>query len=303
MIERVQEVKRPYFVEVPFDHPEPAITHVPIEESMRLQEIIRKMKEERLELQSSNSRIFLRAENLEANLKEVKEELAGRRRQNEEDEELLMRCSEDLKSAASGARDLRRQLKAAQHQRGQAYLDEERAVKEKRALKARLEAKISKLEASLARTNKMLENEITAKEEVCIARELEAIELAEKVQELNITRDERDSNRDAYEGLREQCQGWIDEIHKLNRLLDEKDEIVSFLEEQNEHFYWKYSGMVDMCNHLIVDVPWRLRSALEDLEGNKIPPAVSDFLFLCQDAVNRFKAETRDLKPRRGQHF
>ena len=78
VIERVQEIKLPYFVEMPFDHPEPVITHVPIEENMRLQEIIRKMEEERLELQSSNSRISLKAENLEANLKEVKEELAGR---------------------------------------------------------------------------------------------------------------------------------------------------------------------------------------------------------------------------------
>ena len=170
-------------------------------------------------------------------------------------------------------------------------------------MKAHLEANILELEASLAQTNNMLENEIAAKEEVYIARELEAVELAEKVQELNITREERDGNKDAYEGLREQCQGWIDEIHNLNHLLDEKDEIMSFLEEQNAHFYGKYSGMVDMCNRLIVDVPWRLRSALEDLEGNQIPPAVSEFLFLCQDVVNRFKAETRDLKPRRGQHF
>ena len=149
----------------------------------------------------------------------------------------------------------------------------------------------------------MLGNEIAAKEEVYIARELDLAELVEKTQELNITREERDINRDVYEGLREKCQGWIDEIHNLNRVLDEKDETVSFLEEQNEYFYRRYRDMVDMCNRLVVDVPWRLRSALEDLEDNQVPPAVSDFLFLCQDMVNRFKVETKDLKPRRGKYF
>ena len=124
-----------------------------------------------------------------------------------------------------------------------------------------------------------------------------------RTQDLKVAREERDNNRDAYGGLREQCQWWIDEIHNLNRVLDEKDETVSFLEEQNEYFYRRYRDMVDMCNRLVVDVPWRLRSALEDLEDNQVPPAVSEFLFLCQDVVNRFKAETKDLKPRRGKDF
>ena len=95
-------------MEVPFNHPEPVVTHVPIEESMRLQEIIRKMEEERLELQSVNSSISYKAERLEADLQEVREELAGRRRQNEEDEERILRYSEDLESVANGTRDLRR---------------------------------------------------------------------------------------------------------------------------------------------------------------------------------------------------
>ena len=101
-------------MEVPFNHPEPVVTHVPIEESMRLQEIIRKMEEERLELQSVKSSISYKAERLEADLQEVREELAGRRRQNEEDEERILRYSEDLESVANGTRDLRRQLKTAQ---------------------------------------------------------------------------------------------------------------------------------------------------------------------------------------------
>ena len=107
------------------------------------------MEEERLELQSVNSSISYKAERLEADLQEVREELAGRRRQNEEDKERMLRYSEDLESALSGTRDLRRQLKTAQQQRGKAYRDEEKAIEENEALRTRLETRISELEASL----------------------------------------------------------------------------------------------------------------------------------------------------------
>lgn len=83
----------------------------------------------------------------------------------------------------------------------------------------------------------------------------------------------------------------------------EKDEVISIQEDHNELYYRKYADLVDVCNRLVIDVPWRLRSALEDLESSRVPPAVEDFLFLCKGVVEHFQAATRDLKPRRGQHF
>jgi hypothetical protein len=53
----------------------------------------------------------------------------------------------------------------------------------------------------------------------------------------------------------------------------------------------------------MVEVPWRLQSAVEDLEEDRVPPAVEYFIYLCKGMVERFKKEIREFKPRRGQRF
>lgn len=201
----------------------------------------------------------------------------------------MMRYREDIESFDFCIKDLHRQLKEAQKARGKAYLDEERAIKKK-------EASIRHFEEQIAGLESMLQNEKALKEEAMISLEIELGNSAALNEELA-------NSKENYDNLFEKCHAWIKDIERLNQLVRERDEIISIQEDQNKLYYGRYANLVNICNRLVVDIPWRLRSAIEDLENNQVPPAVRDFLLLCKDVVEHFQAVTRDLNPRRGRHF
>ena len=106
-----------------------------------------------------------------------------------------------------------------------------------------------------------------------------------------------------YGELEAQCEGWKEEASHQNELWVDRGETIFILEEQNQNLYNNYSGLVEFCRQLMVEVPWRLQSAVEDLEESRVPPAVEYFIGLCRDMVERFQHEIRNFRPRRGQHF
>lgn len=287
--ERAREIKLPHVRTVPFAHPDPLIVQTLEKENEELKRVLKEKDEEIATLQAKSTRHFLEAEKLATDLKESNEELKGRREQNEKDEARIIRYKEEVESSTVCIKDLHRRLKEAQKARGQAYLDEERAVKRREASSKIFEDQIEKLE-------NILRNERALKEEAMISLKIEFGNSASLNEELT-------NSKEDFDNLFKKCHEWIKDIERLNQLLKEKDEIISIQENQNNLYYGRYANLVDVCNRLVVDVPWRLRSAIENLETNPVPLAVRDFLFLCRDVVERFQAATRDLKPRRGRHF
>ena len=128
-------------------------------------------------------------------------------------------------------------------------------------------------------------------------------ELAQKIQELDTARDLVARWKASYGELEVQCKGWQEEAQRQNELWVNRGETIFKLEEQNKSLYENYSGLVEFYRQLMVEVPWRLQSAIEDLEEDQVPPAVEYFIYLCKDMVERFQKEIREFKPRRGQHF
>lgn len=303
VVNRAKEIKLPHVRTVPFPHPEPTSIQALEEENDRFKEMLKRKDEEIAALQAKNTRYFLKMEKLETNLKETNEELKSRREQNVKDEALMMRYSEEIESSTVCIKDLHRQLRDAQQARGNAYLDEEKAIKKKEALSRRLGSRIVELEKDLDESNSRLKHEIALKEEALISLEVELDKLATMAEELTTTKSERDNSRDAYSGLFKRCHSWVEEIERLNKMMKEKDEVISIQEDHNERYYRRYADLVDACNCLVIDVPWRLQSALEDVESSGVPPAVEHFLVLCKGVVERFQTAVKNLKPRRGQHF
>lgn len=219
---------------MPFAHPDPLSIQILEKENDELKKMLKEKDEEIATLQAKNTRYFLKAEKLETDLKESNEELKGRREHNEKDEARIMRYTEEMDSSAFCIRDLHRQLKEAQKARGNAYLDEERAIKKKEALSKYFEGQIANLES-------MLQNEKALKEEAMISLEIELGNSAALNEALtNIKED--------YDNLFEKCHAWIKDIERLDRLVREKDEIISIQEDQNKLYYGRYANLVNVCN-------------------------------------------------------
>lgn len=164
--ERAKEIKLPHVRAIPFAQPDPLSVQILEKENEELKKMLKEKDEEIATLQAKSTRYFLKAEKLEVDLKESNEELKGRREQNEKDEARMMRYREDIESSDLCIKDIHRQLKEAQRARGKAYLDEERAIKNKEASSRQFEEQIAELES-------MLQNEKALKEEAMISLEIE----------------------------------------------------------------------------------------------------------------------------------
>lgn len=66
-------------------------------------------------------------------------------------------------------------------------------------------------------------------------------------------------------------------------------------------YHAKYDALVKFCNDLVIKVPWKLDDALEDVDGNNIPPSILRFIYLCEHMVKRFQVKLKDLKERKAK--
>ena len=300
---RVKEVKLPYAPVVSVKAPELEATHVPIEEFNKLKLTITEMRVEEERQQATLTRVAWERDDLMQSLKERDEELLKSQEQVEKERKAKFRVKDNLDAANFELSEFNRKLAKAEQQRGQAYADEERAIKAKLDLKTTLNTQIQELKAALRNIESSLARETRLKEKARLARDLDSEELARKIQDLDTARDLVARWEASYGELEVQCEGWQEEARRQNELWVDRGETIFTLEEQNKSLYDNYSGLVEFCRQLMVEVPWRLQSALEDLEEDQVPPAVEYFIYLCRDMVDRFQKEIREFKPRRGQHF
>lgn len=303
ILRRVMEVKLPFTVEVPFDVPEPELTHVPIEEFNKLKLTITEMQVEEGRQQAILTRVARERDDLMQSLKERDDELLKSQEQVEREKNAKFRVKENLDAANFELREFNRKLARAEQQRGKAYADEERAIQAKLDLKTTLTTQIQELKAALKNIESSLARETRLKEEARLAHNVDSEELAQKIQELDTARDLVTRWEALYGELEVQCEGWQEEARRQNELWVNRGETIFTLEEQNKSLYDNYSGLVEFCRQLMVEVPWRLQSAVEDLEEDRVPPTVEYIIYLCKDMVERFQKEIREFKPRRGQHF
>src|ERR1051325_766226 len=115
------EVKFPFTVEVPFDVPEPELTHVPIEEFNKLKLTITEMKVEEGRQQEILTRVARERDDLMQILKERDDELLKSQEQVERERKAKFSVKDDLDAANFELSEFNCKLAKAEQQRGQAY--------------------------------------------------------------------------------------------------------------------------------------------------------------------------------------
>lgn len=81
----------------------------------------------------------------------------------------------------------------------------------------------------------------------------------------------------------------------VNSSLEACEETIQFLHEQRNEYRDKFASLIDFCNGMAKDVPLMLRCALEDIDNDNIPHSVTNFVYLCEYMMKRFKGELEEL--------
>src|ERR1043165_7579825 len=176
ILRRVMEVKLPFTVEVPFDVPEPEVTHVPIEEFNRLQLTITDMQAEEGRQQAALTRVTRERDDVMQILRERDDELLRSQELVEMEKKEKFRVKDNLDAANFELREFNRKLARAEKQRGKAYADEERAIKAKLDLKTTFNTQIQELKDALRNIKSSLARETRLKEEARLARNVDSEE-------------------------------------------------------------------------------------------------------------------------------
>lgn len=71
------------------------------------------------------------------------------------------------------------------------------------------------------------------------------------------------------------------------------------MQKDKDGYRAKLNGLVEFCNWLAQDMPWRLREAVEGLDQDNMHPVVVSFVMLCDGMLKRFKVEFEELKTRK----
>ena len=147
-------------------------------------------------------------------LKERDGELLKSQEQVDKERKAKFRVKDNLDAANFELSEFNRKLAKAEQQRGQAYADEERAIKAKSDLKATLTTQIQELKVALRNIESSLARETRLKKEARLARNLDSEELAQKIQELDTARDLVAQWEASYGELEVQCEGWQEEARR-----------------------------------------------------------------------------------------
>ena len=121
-------------------------------------------------------------------LKERDDELLKSQEQVEKERKAKFRVKDNLDATNFELSEFNRRLAEAEQQSGQAYVDEERAIKAKFDLKTTLTTQIQELKAALRNIESSLARETRLKEEARMACNVDSEELAQKIQELDTAR-------------------------------------------------------------------------------------------------------------------
>lgn len=101
--------------------------------------------------------------------------------------------------------------------------------------------------------------------------------------------------RGRHDSLLQEGEDWMNARENVNASLAACEETIQFLHEQRNEYRDKFASLIDFCNGMATNVPLMLRCALEDIDNDNIPRSVTEFIYLCEDMIKRFKGELEDL--------
>lgn len=67
------------------------------------------------------------------------------------------------------------------------------------------------------------------------------------------------------------------------------EKTIHFLHKDRDEYHAKLKGLVEFCNWLARDMPWKLRDAIEELDKVKTHPSMVRFILLYEEMMKRFK--------------
>lgn len=92
---------------------------------------------------------------------------------------------------------------------------------------------------------------------------------------------------------------WLKEREQVIEDYDTFRKTIDFLQKDKDGYRSKLNDLVEFCNWLAQDMPWRLREALEGLDQGDTHPAMVGFVMMCEGMVLRFKFELEELITRK----
>ncbi|XP_050886864.1 uncharacterized protein LOC127092099 [Lathyrus oleraceus] len=257
---RASQDKLPYPYEPPMHTNPPEPTHVTMEEAKELKVVIQTNVE--------------RTDKEEYKRKRVKQGL-------DQADSCLNTVKSQLKEAVRDCREKEKWWKLA--------------TKQKKEIRETLEAEIANLSVSLFESKEREERERRSKESVMAATQVTPEMWKGKCQKAENANEWERYWRGRHDSLLQEGEDWMNARENVNASLEACEETIQFLHEQRNEYRDKFASLIDFCNGMATNVPFMLRCALEDIDNDNIPHSVTEFIYLCEDMMKRFKGELEDL--------
>lgn len=120
----------------------------------------------------------------------------------------------------------------------------------------------------------------------------------EKCDEVNTHKELASYWKEQYESLKSQSMDWLNHRKHLNEILDEYECTINLLQPSLDAYRTKLANLIEFCNVVAIDLPWKLENALEDMDENNTHPSARDLVLLCERMMRRFKEELKAHKER-----
>lgn len=174
-----------------------------------------------------------------------------------------------------------------------------RVKEEKKEVREALEDKIHDLTVSIHNSEAQVEQEHQLKERATEASRVTPRILDDKCQEAKDARKYDQHWKDRLEAFHQDSVIWLKEREQVVEDYETFKKTIDFLQKYKDGYRAKLNGLVDLCNWLAQDMPWRLREVVKGLDQDDTHAAVIGFVMMCEGMVKRFKFELEELITRK----
>lgn len=90
---------------------------------------------------------------------------------------------------------------------------------------------------------------------------------------------------------------WVGQMRENTwGVLDTYEHTIKLLHPTVATYCTKLASLIEFCNSVTRDLPWRLDNNLKDMDGNDTHPTMCNLVLICERMMWRFKDELKDLK-------
>lgn len=82
----------------------------------------------------------------------------------------------------------------------------------------------------------------------------------------------------------------------MNGVLDTYEHTIKLIQSVVDAHYIKLDNLIEFCNGVVRDLPWKLNNALEDKDENNTHHLACQLVLLCERMMRRFKSDLKELK-------